>query len=276
MPTAFGDFGAKANGLFSDNHNQGEYSISKSGKIANSDSGYTLNLNNAVGEKAVTWNLETSLKNVKMTYDHEGNLNHEINLSNLHDKMSGIGLTWKPIFNQKTGINLGTLSTNYSNDKVNLNVSTGLSKTPAIDFDVSLVAGSCPVNYGFKAALNSSFGLENAQMGIHKDVDGLEISYISDNISDPMTGTWSAYKNLEGNSSFCCYGIQKSGDGILAIAAASQCCKNQTSYKIDQTGLFSIANSQKLNCNATLKLSASTNLANLAAGHKFGVGFSFE
>lgn len=277
MPTAFGDFGAKANGLFTDNHNQGEYSITTSGKIASSDeAGYTLNLKNACGEKPVTWSIESNLKNCKVTLDHENNISKEINLSGLHDKMSGLGLTWKPIFNLKSGINWGTLTTNYSNDKINLNLTTGLSAAPSIDFDVSAVAGSCPVNYGFKGSLNSSFGLENAQLGIHKDVGGLELSFITDDIANPLNGTFSVYKTLEGNKTFCCYGVQKTGDGILAIAAASQCCKNQTSYKLDQTGLFSIAKSHKLNCNATLNLSASTNLANLGAGHKFGVGFSFE
>jgi voltage-dependent anion channel protein 3 len=273
MPTAFSDFGAKSEGLFNDRFQAGEHSLTKIGKIG-AEAEYELKLTNSIGQDGVDFNFETSSHGHTIKYDGSHTLSHELNFA--VKQVKGLQLKFNPSFCHNSGLDLGSASANFENDKLNLNVSAGLSASPNVDFDASTSIKD--FDFGVKGSFDSSAGSFNGlQFGVHKATDQYEISYINSNLATPLAGACSIFKMVD-NSPFCCVGITGNSDGELAMAAVEgKCCGNQTAYKLNNEGTLSIAKINKLNANMTLNISAALNAKNFSAGgHTFGLGFTFE
>lgn len=274
-PPKFSDIGSLANGLFNDHHNSGKNSLTKSGKTGGGT--YEINIENEHGSDQLTWNCNVNGDGLSFSMDHENTMSHSLDITIAQVK--NLALCWDASFHPENGLNLGTVNANYTTDKVNANLNAGINASPTLAFDATFSKGEghCPMTFGIAANVDTkSMGVSDQKFAAQISGSTLELSYVSDNLNN-LSGTYSLYKKLENNKNFCCYGVQSTSNGTLALAAASECGDNTIRYKVDQTGEFSVGRVSRLNMGAKLNLSAAFNLANLqAGGHKFGVGLSFE
>lgn len=273
-PTAFNDFQAKANNLFDEHHNAGKNTFAKSGKIGGGD--YTMTLENEHGSSNVSWKMEsTCCKHAGMTIDSDSTIAHDITFN--VKQVNGLSLKFNPSFNPTSGLNLGNLNANFENDKINLNLGTDMPGLSSIDYDISAdVKGT---NIGMCGAFNLKSGeCGGMKFGWNRSGEDFEVSYVNHDLMTPHKGIFSYYKGLKDNH-FCCVGLQgNSVNNTVAIALGEgKCCGNTTRYKLDNNGMFSVANVNSLNKNVKLNLSAVINMKNMkGGGHNFGMGFSFQ
>jgi len=278
MPVEFGDYTAKASGLFNDHHNAGSIAFAKSGKVGSGDATYELNVDNSVNGGPVNWSVNVNAGNFSMTHDHEGNISKKLDFT--VKQVPGLSMSWEPAFSCAKGFGLGSLSTKYAHEKAVANFSLNLASPDNADFDVSMAPfKGCfsALNLGLKGNLSAS-GLKNGQWGFNMNKGDLELGFHSTDLNS-QKGQGSIYKALPGNNTFCCYGVEASTeDNSLAIAAASAgCCSQGWRYKLDNKGTFSVAKNAKLNRSVGVCVSAAINATNMSAGgHSFGMKFSFE
>merc|ERR1711970_1641451 len=142
-----------------------------------------------------------------------------------------------------------------------------LSKPDNADFDVTVApCNNCPETIlGLKGNLSAS-GLNNASYAFQTAKDGMTASFEGTDLKNPMQGKGSFYKTLNNNKNFCCYGIEATTSGSLAVAAATGCCKSGYRYKLDNTGRFSVTRLSPINRAVNLALSAEMNMTSLSAG----------
>jgi len=278
MPVEFGDYTAKASGLFNDHHNAGTLSFAKSGKVGSGDATYELTADNAVSGGPVNWKVAVNAGNFSMSHDHEGNISKKLDFT--VKQVAGLSMSWEPAFSCAKGFGLGSLSTKYAHEKAVANFNLNLASPDNADFDVSVAPfKGClsALNLGLKGNLSAS-GLNDAAWGFNLNKGDLEMGFHSTDLTS-MTGAGSIYKALPGNNTFCCYGVEaNTADNTLALAAASAgCCSQGWRYKLDNKGLFSVAKNAKLNRSVGVCVSAAVNATNLSAGgHSFGAHFTFE
>lgn len=276
-PPAFNDFGADCDNLFNEHHSQGFVSYSHKGKMG-CGADYSLNLKNDNGSKDVNWDFTAMCHNMEITYDHSNTISKKLAFD--VKQVPGLAAEYNCSFNTASGLDLGDINFNYSNEKANLNIKSNLSASPKINFDASVdtkfqdhvvgVAGSFDVGNG---------AMGPVALGVHRAIGNTQCSWKADDISNPCVGTGSIFVKTPENKDFCCYGIQvTTGDEAkLSLAAASSCCKNSMRYKLDHDGSFHVAKVNKLSQTMSLNLSSSLNLKNLSSGnHKFGAGLSWE
>jgi hypothetical protein len=276
-PPAFNDFGADCDQLFNEHHSQGSVSYSHKGKMG-CGADYSLNLKNDNGSKDVNWDFTAMCHNMEITYDHSNTISKKLAFD--VKQVPGLAAEYNCSFNTASGLDLGDINFNYSNEKANLNIKSNLSASPKINFDASVdtkfqdhvvgVAGSFDVGNG---------AMGPVALGVHRAIGNTQCSWKADDISNPCVGTGSIFVKTPENKDFCCYGIQvTTGDEAkLSLAAASSCCKNSMRYKLDHDGSFHVAKVNKLSQTMSLNLSSSLNLKNLSSGnHKFGAGLSWE
>merc|ERR1712088_1039329 len=204
MPVEFGDYTAKASGLFNDHHNAGSIAFAKSGKGG-----------------SVNWSVNVNAGNFSMTHDHEGNISKKLDFT--VKQVPGLSMSWAPAFSCAKGFGLGSLSTKYAHEKAVANFSLNLASPDNADFDVSVAPfKGClsALNLGVKGNLSAS-GLNNGQWGFNLNQGDLELGFHSTDLNS-QKGQGSIYKALPGNNTFCCYGVEaNTEDNSLAIAAAS-------------------------------------------------------
>jgi hypothetical protein len=276
-PPAFNDFGADCDQLFNEHHSQGSVSYSHKGKMG-CGADYSLNLKNDNGSKDVNWDFTAMCHNMEITYDHSNTISKKLAFD--VKQVPGLAAEYNCSFNTASGLDLGDINFNYSNEKANLNIKSNLSASPKINFDASVdtkfqdhvvgVAGSFDVGNG---------AMGPVALGVHRAMGNTQCSWKADDITNPCVGTGSIFVKTPENKDFCCYGIQvTTGDEAkLSLAAASSCCKNSMRYKLDHDGSFHVAKVNKLSQTMSLNLSSSLNLKNLSSGnHKFGAGLSWE
>merc|ERR1712088_162793 len=238
MPVEFGDYTAKASGLFNDHHNAGSIAFAKSGKVGSGDATYELNVDNSVNGGPVNWSVNVNAGNFSMTHDHEGNISKKLDFT----------------------VNLA------SPDNADFDVSMAPFK-----------GCFSAVNLGLKGNLSAS-GLKDGQWGFNMNQGDLELGFHSTDLNSqkgqgsiykalPGNNTFCCY-GVEANTE----------DNSLAIAAASAgCCSQGWRYKLDNKGTFSVAKNAKLNRSVGVCGSAAINATNMSAGgHSFGMKFSFE
>jgi len=276
-PPAFNDFGADCDNLFNEHHSQGSVSYSHKGKMG-CGADYSLNLKNDNGSKDVNWDFTAVCHNMEVTYDHSNTISKKLAFD--VKQVPGLAAEYNCSFNTASGLDLGDINFNYSNEKANLNIKSNLSASPKINFDASVdtkfqdhvvgVAGSFDVGNG---------AMGPVALGVHRAIGNTQCSWKADDITNPCVGTGSIFVKTPENKDFCCYGIQMTtgDDAKLSLAAASSCCKNSMRYKLDHDGSFHVAKVNKLSQTMSLNLSSSLNLKNLSSGnHKFGAGLSWE
>merc|ERR1712019_333042 len=211
---------------------------------------YSLGLNNESGSKDVTWDFTANCHNMEIKYDHANTISKKINFN--VKQVPGLAAEYNCSFNTASGLDFGAAV-----------------DTKILDH-VAGVSGSFDVASG---------KLGDIALGIHRASGNTQCTWKADNIMNPCVGTGSVFVKLPNNKDFCCYGIQMStgAESKLSLAAATSCCKNSYSYKLDHDGTFHIAKGSKLSKEMTLNLSSSLNLKNLSNGnHKFGAGLSWE
>jgi len=276
-PPAFNDFGADADSLFNDNHNQGSKSYSHAGKM-DCGAGYSFNLSNDNGSKDVNWSLSTDVHNMNVSIDQTNTISKKLNFN--VKQVPGLAAEYNCSFNTASGLDLGAINFNFANEKANLNLKSSLSAAPKIDFDAAVDTKILDHVAGVSGSFDVASGkLGDIALGIHRASGNTQCTWKADNIMNPCVGTGSVFVKLPNNKDFCCYGIQMStgAESKLSLAAATSCCKNSYSYKLDHDGTFHIAKGSKLSKEMTLNLSSSLNLKNLSNGnHKFGAGLSWE
>lgn len=274
-PPEFSNFGQDCADLFDNHHASNGLGYKHAGKMA-CGGDYELNLHNATGEKEVTWDLSATLGACNCTYDSTNTLSKSIEFT--VKQVEGLKLKWDCNFNAATGLNLGTIKSNFSNEKINANLTSTLDKSPALDFDasVALPVGAVGISGSFDVGQSA---LGDIAWGLHHSRGNTQVAFKADNVMNPLNGNLSVFNKLPGNKDFCCYGVNaNTATGALSLAAATSCSsKNTMRYKLEHTGRLHAAHVQRLNSRAALTLSANLNLKDLAAGgHKFGAGLSFE
>merc|ERR1712088_293574 len=125
MPVEFGDYTAKASGLFNDHHNAGSLAFAKSGKVGSGDATYELNVDNSVNGGPVNWSVNVNAGNFSMTHDHEGNISKKLDFT--VKQVPGLSMSWAPAFSCAKGFGLGSLSTKYAHEKAVANFSLNLA-----------------------------------------------------------------------------------------------------------------------------------------------------
>lgn len=276
-PPAFNDFGADCDNLFNEHHSQGSVSYSHKSKMG-CGADYSLNLKNENGSKDVNWDFTAMCHNMEITYDHSNTISKKLAFD--VKQVPGLAAEYNCSFNTASGLDLGDINFNYSNEKANLNIKSNLSASPKINFDASVdtkfqdhvvgVAGSFDVGNG---------AMGPVALGVHRAIGNTQCSWKAADIANPCVGTGSIFVKTPENRDFCCYGIQVTtgAEAKLSLAAASSCCKNSMRYKLDHDGSFHVAKVNKLSQTMSLNLSSSLNLKNLSSGnHKFGAGLSWE
>lgn len=275
MPTAFDDLSAKADGLFNDHHTAGSIAFNKTGKVGSGGATYEFKSSNSVSGGPIEWNCEVSAGNFSVNHDHAGNITKSLDFE--IKQVPGLKVNWSPAFNQASGLNLGDVKLNYDHELANLNVSMAIAKPDNADFDLTVAPLKCckASHFGIKGNLGAS-GLSNAQLGFSSSCNGVDMAFKSNDLSNPMQGTGSLYKALPDNKNFCCYGVEATTDGSLALAAASGCCSTGFRYKLDNSGKFSVARVSKINQAVSMTMAAELNMTNMGAGgHNFGMSFNF-
>lgn len=272
MPLAFSDFNSKAASLFDDDHHAGDHQLSHTGKV-NDAANYEFSASN-LGKSGspIQYNLKLASDNLEINIDHENNISKELSFS--VKQVPGLNLSWKPSF--ATGaLDLGSLNANYANEKVHLNVETNLGAPNSADIDLATAPFKghlSNLNLGFKGTISSS-GLSNASWAFSGNScsSGLEMSFYSHNVEKPFLGNGYVFKPVS-KGPFTAYGLQCNSEGSLAIAAQT----NDYKFKLDNAGEFSVAKKQAINSALSVNLCAQANLTNLGAGHKVGLGLSFQ
>jgi len=275
-PPAFNDFGADANSLFDDHHGQGKKSYSHAGKMG-SGADYALNMSNVDGDNAIEWDFSTNIHGMEVKYDSTNTLSKSLSMS--VKQVEGLTAKWDCSFNAASGLNLGSASFNFANDKLNANLTSSVDASPKIDFDAAF-----DTNWqGHVVGVSGSFDAKSGSMGdiglaIQQSKGDVQLAWKAANIMNPSLGVGSAFQKTPNNKDFCCYGIMAdTTSNTLSVAAATTCCaKNTMRYKLDHTGVMHVAKVQKLNQCMALNLSASLNLKNMSSGHTFGWGLSWE
>jgi len=271
-PPSFNDFAGDSASLFDDHHGAGQLKFSQ--KVGNFD----LSASAAHGSSNVDWDLSTSMHGMDIKYDSSSTITKSLDLA--IKQVEGLKLNWESSFSCASGLDLGSLSANFSNDNVNLNIKSSLDAAPALEFDVAAACNKLNANVGVKG----SFSVKDSALGpigwgLNANKGNVQVSFLAENVNAPLSGVLHVFQKLPDNKDFCCYGVQaNTSTGELAWAAASSCCdKNTMRYKLNHTGELSVAKVTKLNKSAALNLSASLNLKDLSAGgHSFGAGVSFE
>jgi hypothetical protein len=184
------------------------------------------------------------------------------------------------LFNTQSGLDLGDINFNYSNDKANVNIKSSLTAAPKINFDASVDTNFQNHVVGIAGSFDVASGASGpVALGKFKLIGNTQCSWKADDITNPCVGTGSLFVKLPENKDFCCYGVQitTGAEAKMSLAAATTCCKNTMKYKLDHDGSFHIAKLSKLSANMSLNLNSSLNLKNLSSGnHKFGAGLSWE
>lgn len=269
MPAAFEDFGTKANDLFNDGHDAGALKGSKTGAFGNGS--YNLEFSRDVGTADLATAFSVEADGVKMEIGKD-----QVDCSFGCDvkQVEGLSLSFNPSFHTENGVGFGDLAANFQNKNLNANFKSSLTSTPLLSFNATY--GCSAVTAGFTGQFDSKTGsLENLGWGFQKDGNHT-LSFVSENAYKPFQGTLSLYKSME-SGPFSCYGVQAdTASHKLAVSWASQCCKMTTKYKIDQDGMFSVAQNKQVNGGLQLNLSAAFNTKDLSSGHKFGVGLAFN
>merc|ERR1712048_750894 len=276
-PPAFNDFGADADSLFNDNHNQGSKSYSHASKMA-CGAGYKFNLSNENGSKDVNWSISTDVHNMNVTFDQTNTISKKLNFN--VKQVPGLAAEYNCSFNTQSGLDLGDINFNYSNDKANVNIKSAISASPKINFDASVDTNFQNHVVGIAGSFDVASGAAGpVALGINRAVGNTQCSWKADDIANPCVGTASLFVKLPENKDFCCYGVQitTGAEAKMSLAAATTCCKNTMKYKLDHDGSFHVAKLSKLSANMSLNLNSSLNLKNLSSGnHKFGAGLSWE
>jgi len=276
-PPAFNDFGADCDNLFNEHHNQGNVSYSHKGKMG-CGADYSLGLNNESGSKDVTWDFTANCHNMEIKYDHANTISKKLAFD--VKQVPGLAAEYNCSFNTQSGLDLGDINFNYSNDKANVNVKSALSASPKINFDASINTNFQNHVVGVAGSFDVASGAAGpVALGINRAVGNTQCSWKADDIANPCVGTASLFVKLPENKDFCCYGVQitTGAEAKMSLAAATTCCKNTMKYKLDHDGSFHVAKLSKLSSNMSLNLNSSLNLKNLSSGnHKFGAGLSWE
>lgn len=275
MPTAFDDLSKKADDLFNDHHKAGSISFQKSGKVGSGGATYEFNSSNAVTGGSIEWDCQISAGDFSVSHDHAGNITKSLDFE--IKQVPGLKVNWSPAFNQASGLNLGDVKVNYEHQMANLNLSMAIAKPDNADFDLTVapLKNAQYYNFGIKGNLGAS-GLSNGQLGFSASCKGTELAFKSNDLANPVQGTGSIYKALPGNNNFCCYGVEATTEGSLALATATGCCATGMRYKLDNSGKFSVARVSKINQAVSMTMAAELNMTNLGAGgHKFGMSFNF-
>jgi hypothetical protein len=276
-PPAFNDFGADCDNLFNEHHSQGSVSYSHKGKMG-CGADYSLNLKNDNGSKDVNWDFTAMCHNMEVSYDHSNTISKKLAFD--VKQVPGLAAEYNCSFNTASGLDLGDINFNYSNEKANINIKSNLSASPKINFDASVDTKFQDHVVGVAGRFDAGNGaMGPVALGVHRAMGNTQCSWKADDITNPCVGTGSIFVKTPENKDFCCYGIQvTTGDEAkLSLAAASSCCKNSMRYKLDHDGSFHVAKVNKLSQTMSLNLSSSLNLKNLSSGnHKFGAGLSWE
>jgi len=274
-PPAFDDFAGSNNSLFDDHHSSGNLSYKHKGKVA-SGADYELSASAAHGAANVDWELATNMNGLDVKFDSSNTISKALSLN--IKQVEGLTLNWESSFNAASGLDLGNVNANFSNDKLNFNLKSTIDAAPAIDFNA--VTNVKDVSVGVKGSFDvKTSALGAIGWGLHAQKGNVQLSFVNENINTPMSGMLHVYQALPDNKNFCCYGVQaNTATGEMSFGAADTCCdKNTMRYKLDHNGTLQVAKVQKLSQKMALNVSASLNLKDLSAGgHVFGAGLSFE
>jgi len=276
-PPAFNDFGADCDNLFNEHHNQGSVSYGHKGKMG-CGADFAFNMKNETGSKDVTWDITTNCHNMEISYDHANTITKKLSFD--VKQVPGLAAEYNCSFNTASGLDLGDINFNYSNEKANINLKSNLSASPKINFDASVDTKFQDHVVGVSGNFDVGSGsMGPVALGVNRAIGNTQCSWKAADITNPCVGSASLFVKLPENKDFCCYGIQMTtGDeSKMSLAAASSCCKNSMRYKLDHDGSFHVAKVSKLSQTMSLNLSSSLNLKNLSSGnHKFGAGLSWE
>jgi len=271
MPAAFKDYGALANSLFDDGHDAGLLKSSKTGAFGSGS--YNLELSRDVGTSDLATSFSAEADGLKCDFGKDG-VSFEFGCD--VKQVAGLNLNFNPSFNTESGFGFGDLAANYQNKTLNANFKTSLNAQPLLSFDASY--GCKGFGGGFTGEFDSKTGsVQNLGWGFQgfKNDGKYALSYVSNDIYKPFQGNLSVFKTLE-SGPFSAYGVQaNTADHKLAVAWKSECCNVETKYKLDQDGVFSVAQNKKLNGSLAMNISAAFNTKDLGSGHKFGVGLAF-
>lgn len=279
MSIPFDDFGQSASNLFNDHHHAGSIKFNQTGKIGSGNAAYELNASNSKNGGPIEWNCEVSADFLKIKMDQEGNISKSLDFSNKN--LPGLSVNWSPAFSKDGGVDLGNIKLNFSNDRTNANLSMALSKPDNAEFDLTSFlkkeGKKCPsFAFGFKTNLSLS-GLNDPLWAFQTTKDGLTMSAQGKISTTDFHQKCSIYKVLPDNKNFTSYGVEKTSNGRLALAAAIGCEKSGYRYKIDNTGRLTVTNLSQINRAVNLALSAEVDMTALSnGGHKFGASISFE
>lgn len=283
-PAKYADLGKAAKDLFEKNYEHGKYSLevkSKSDQFEFTTKG--AQTKSANGEHAISASHETKMKLCKIGTLKEtfkpGSSVLAMDLENgslLKDTKLNL------LFNMDVSGNpipdLKELKVNYTNDKLNLNLSNNFGNAIKADVVACLpaIAGIKLPNFGFKGGFDlGTMGLTNKEFAFHHS-EGAFDCVMKTTLANDMVCCM--HNKINADLSLATSIDHSKSVSKLAIAAAMKgSCGSSNQVKIADNGRFAVSHISPLQCGAKLTVSGEFDAFNLGAGgHKLGAGLKFD
>jgi len=271
-PQKFDDLGKKASDLFSKNFHAGNYKAEFTTKSTEGIDITVKGSQNAAG--SLSSSVEGKFKTpcggeMKKTWN-AGAKNIDLEYTKSCSKY-GAKVTATGSFAPDGGIALGKAKLNWTNDILNVNLNSGLSLAPKVDFNAVYGKGDYAAGFACGFDVKSS-ALVSKNLAVNVNKGSVNATFKS-----TLNGDLTVLVN---NAASCGnYAVQaKYASSAMNLAIAGDCnaAGFATNWKLDQNGVLDVSRTTKLNSAVSATFSTQMNLTNLqGAGHKIGAQFKF-